>query len=251
MTTEEGKKKLEILEIEKQLIEIKLVANGTTRAAITALETEISALRLGVDLRGKSTASIQGETGARQSSTSAIDRQTSALEAQNAAIERANAATQKSIDLENKRRGVDASGFSANKDGTRTVAATDIGTLTGVAAFLKSAGVSDDAAARKLALEFSDGQGNIPYFGNAGQKKYGGASSTLSFALLKAAETYTFGNDQAAAKTPSAIPAQNTTQTVNINIGGRTTAVNVASGSDAAALTSVLRQLESGRGTAS
>ena len=36
--------------------------------------------------------------------------------------------------------------------------------------------------------------------------------------------------------------------TVNINIGGRSTAVNVASQSDANSLTAVLRQLESGRG---
>lgn len=167
-------------------------------------------------------------------------------ERQIALLEREAAAHQKVIDTENKRRGVDADGFSADKDGKRIVAGTEIGTLTGIAAFLKNAGVSDDAAARKLALEFSDGKGDIPYMSNPGQKKYGG--DTLSMALLKAAETYTFGNNGQGAKTPSSIPAPGATQTVNINIGGRKTAVNVASSSDANALTSVLRQLESASG---
>lgn len=50
------------------------------------------------------------------------------------------------------------------------------------------------------------------------------------------------------AGTPEA--ARGSTRTININIGGRQTSINVASDADANALTSLLRQLESAQGVA-
>lgn len=90
------------------------------------------------------------------------------------------------------------SGFASDAKGNTLGAATDLGTLTGIANFAQSAGLALDQA-RKLALEFSDGKGNIPYFSNPGQMKYGG--ETLSAALLKAVERTTFGTGQAGAAT--------------------------------------------------
>lgn len=81
---------------------------------------------------------------------------------------------------------------------------TDVGTLTGTVAILKSAGVDDDAAARKLALEFSDGKGNIPYIGNAGQKKYGGKNH--EYGAAEGGRNLHLRHRQGGAKSPSTIP---------------------------------------------
>lgn len=167
------------------------------------------------------------------------ERQIALLEKENALVERRNT-------LERDRLAIDKEGFSTGKGGQRLVAGTEIGTLTGIAAFLKAAGVADDAAARKLALEFSDGKGDIPYMSNPGQKKYGG--DTLSMALLKAAETYTFGPglNGGGAKTPSSIPPPGTSVTINLNGTSRTVQTDAAG---AATLQEVLRQLADARGT--
>jgi len=86
----------------------------------------------------------------------------------------------------------DAEGFTLDKSGGRLAMGGELTTLTGIANFLKQAGLGDEQA-RSVALEFSDGKGGIPYFSNPGQMKYGGATSTISEALLKAAEQTTFG----------------------------------------------------------
>jgi hypothetical protein len=74
--------------------------------------------------------------------------------------------------------------------------------LTGIAAFLKNAGVNDDETARRIAREFADEKGNVQFFNNPGQKKYADGD-TLSYALLKAAEKITFFGD---GTTPTTIP---------------------------------------------
>ena len=67
----------------------------------------------------------------------------------------------------------------------------DLSTLTGIAAFLKAAGVDDEAEARRIAKEFANEKGEVQYLNNAGQIKYGGRASTMSQAVLKAAERAT------------------------------------------------------------
>lgn len=81
-------------------------------------------------------------------------------------------------------------GLASDAKGNPIVMGSDLATLTGIAAFLKQAGL-DEQQARRIALEFSDGQGKIPYINNPGQKRYGG--DTISMALLNAAERVTFG----------------------------------------------------------
>ena len=105
----------------------------------------------------------------------------------------------------------------------------------------KAAGVNDDAAVRQIVADFLDEKGNVPYQGSRGMKKYGGSS--VSEALLNAAETYTFADKNSAT---SSIPNQ--TQTININIDGKKTAVTVATANDANALKAVLDQLTAAAG---
>ncbi len=145
-------------------------------------------------------------------------------ERQIALLEREAALMERMDTLERKRQGVDKNGFATDKSGNTVAAGGDLTTLTGIAAFLKAAGVDDDKAARDIAREFADAKGDIPYFSNPGQMKYGGANSTMSQAVLKAAERYTFGSGSpvgasVGAPRPSTIPEQ--TRTVNINLNGQ------------------------------
>lgn len=158
------------------------------------------------------------------------------------AVAQAGAATPGIIDPSQKIKSTQVSGETRS-------AGTDLGSRTGVAAFLKAAGVSDEAVARRIANEFADSQGNIPYFNNPGQKKYGGDGSTLSQALLKAAEQYTFdgvgrGPDQGAT-----IPKPESTRTVRVNleVNGQGYGSINTDAAGANALDNLLSALESAR----
>jgi tape measure domain-containing protein len=109
-------------------------------------------------------------------------------------------------------------GYASDAKGSTILAGGDLTTLTGIANFLKAAGLNDEQA-KNLAREFSDGKGNIPYFSNAGQMKYGGEGSTMSQALLKAAERITFGGGNA-----GAAPIGRTV-TVKLELGGESSNV--------------------------
>jgi len=242
------------------------------------IELQINALRNGTQQLDGFKKSTDSAAGSQTGFASAADAATAALERQNATRERAIAAkekenelTQRAIDLENKRRNVDKDGFSTDKDGKRINAGSDLTTRTGILKFLQSAGVTDEAAARRLTNEFTDNQGNIAYMGNEGQKKYGG--STISDALLKAAESWTFspaGIAASAAKTSTSTPptalqttsalqtatqtgqpspstqtqSASTSHTVTVNLAGiGNTTINTASAGDATNLSGLIQQL--------
>jgi len=143
---------------------------------------------------------------------------------------------------------MDAQGFAADEQGKTIVAGGDLATLTGIASFLKAAGVEDDETARRIAKEFSDGKGNIPYFNNPGQMKYGGATSTISQALLKAAERVTFGGyGVGGAQVPgieTSIPKQTRTVTVNLNLNGESYGTVNTDNEGAAAIQNLVEELE-------
>ncbi|MBT2337358.1 hypothetical protein J7E49_26090 [Variovorax paradoxus] len=123
--------------------------------------------------------------------------------------------------------------------------------MTGIAAFLKSAGVNDDATARRIAREFADEKGNVQFFNNPGQKKYGG--DTLSFALLKAAEKITFGQDGPAAGVPTTIPRPESSRTVRLelNLNGRDLGTVNTDPAGAGAIEGLFTELRAARGSAS
>ncbi|MFM9881198.1 MAG: tape measure protein [Burkholderiaceae bacterium] len=184
---------------------------------------------------------------AGEEAATAAERTLAALEKSNAALERQNAALEKADQLERKRRGIDSQGFAADKSGNRIGAGGELTTRTGILNFLKNAGVSDEATARRITNEFADSQGEIPFFNNPGQLKFGGAGSTISQALLKAAEQFTFAQDAGrigppGAPRPAPTPAS---QTFNVRLdlgGGQVTNVNVNSANDAQALIGALQQ---------
>ncbi len=210
-------------------------ANGGVATETLKIEAAVRGVTIAVDANGKATVANAEkskkaiEDAARayipwgEAAEKAAAMEVLAREKVIAVREKENDLIQRTIDLENKRRGVDKEGFSTDKTGGRIVAGGDLNTLTGIAAFLKSAGVADDAKARNIAREFADSRGNVQYFDNPGQMKYGGAGSTISQALLKAAERYTFGiggdgsGGAGGGQQPSTIPNPSAA-TVNVRI---------------------------------
>jgi TP901 family phage tail tape measure protein len=194
------------------------------------------------DAQNDAMQSAFGLAGALREVTNARERDVEVREKANALKERENA-------LENKRLGRDARGFSTDKDGKTVNAGSDLGTLTGIAAFLKAAGISDEKRARAIAMEFADAKGDIPFFNNPGQKKYADGG-TLSQALLKAAEKDTFfGKGQ----TPTAIPQPESNRTVNLhlNLNGRDYGTVQTNSAGADAIEGLLAQLGAAAGTSS
>lgn len=241
------------LELEARLANIKAkeIEAGASATIIKALEAEIAAIQNGVN--------------ARNNSAGSIDRETSSISANISERERSIATREKELELQEREVAL----REKERQGSATMT-NELGTRTGIVNFLKQMGVTDENTAKRIANEFADNQGNIVYSNNAGQLKYGGAGSTLSEAVAKAAEQWLYSEAgmQASAKknevAPTATPDTTGTttsgsgtqssspgKTLNINLGGRSTRVNVASDADANNLVSVLRQLENAGGTAS
>lgn len=229
--------KVKELDIRLQLLKVQEIENTSKQQAILALQNEIANLRTYGDEKGRSTDKTRTDTKATDDNTTAKERNT--------------AATEKQAEAERKRLNVDKDGFSLDKSGGRLSMGGDLTTLTGIVNFLKQAGL-DDAQAKKVAVEFSDGKGNIPYFSNPGQMKYGGSGSTISQALLKAAERTTFGGNKVGGASVGGTTAETSAAPTNVtvNIGGVRRSIGVASQADANTLVGVLRDLENQSGTA-
>jgi tape measure domain-containing protein len=192
----------------KVIVEAMGAGTNATNALSTSLDRAI-------DQYGKLGSAAQAAAEA------ALAAQEKELEMQ----ERLLDAKQKAIDLENRRRNVDRDGFSTDPSGNRITA--EVPTWLSIVNQLKGYGV-DETNARKLANDFTDSQGNVPYFNNPGQKKYGNAD-TLSLAVLRAAEAFLRAQDA---------PKLNTGGTGSPNTGSgsgsgtnRTTNVNISNGS--------------------
>lgn len=229
-------------------------ADGVAPAWVQA-QAGMQGFELAADQAGKATLRIKDAstdaTSAANGLATALDRVKSAREADIEAREKALDLAEREAALERKRRGVDGSGFAADATGGRIVAGSDLMSLTGIAAFLKNAGVDDDKTARNIAREFADANGNVTYMGNAGQKKYGG--DTISVALLKAAERYTFGiGTNGEGNTPSTIPKPESTRTVRVdlNLNGQSYGSLNTDTAGADMLQQLLSQLGQARGTA-
>jgi tape measure domain-containing protein len=232
--------------------EKEALASGTLT---TAKKEEIAAIRASADgkdidaqksdlLASKTAALAAATQSSAQSFVDALDKKVSAQERLNAVMERAEA-------LERKRQGVDKEGFATDKNGARISAGGDLTSLTGIAAFLKNAGVSDDATARRIAAEFADSQGNVTYAGNRGVTKYGG--DTISAALLRAAERITFGVGTTG--TPAAgstIPQATDSRTVNLtlNLNGQSYGTIKTDPAGSTAIQNLLSQIQTAKASA-
>lgn len=241
----------EISEGFKKFADDQIKANEGVATEWLKQEAAVRGYKIALDEAGKATVTLNdGRKNSKQTSDQVAEgyaREANGLreianasrEAEAAERSRAEAADA----AERKRLNIDKEGFSTDKDGNRIAMGGDLSTLTGIAAFLKAAGVDDEAEARRIAKEFANEKGQIDYINNAGQIKYGGRSSTMSQAVLAAAEKYTFSDKN---NKTSSIPSQ--TQTINININGKNTPVTVATANDANALRSVIDQLTDAAG---
>lgn len=255
-----------------------------------ALKETTNLMQREIDLIRAGNSSRNQESGSRQRNADAIDSESNALDRKLTLLEKEQALQARA----------DAQKWGRGTDGKIVNAGGDLTTRTGIFNFLKSAGVDDENAARRIANEFADGNGNIPYMNNPGQRRYGG--DTISMALLTAAERYTFskpakssasdtkssssranmrsdenpkettprdselqalkarerssetstltGPSTSMPKSTSSTPVStSSSRTVNINLNGSTTSLNVASDADASALESLLKRLAAQKGS--
>lgn len=218
----------------KRYAEAAIAANGgvsnsylNTKAAALGMQIQVDeAGKVTVSAMNSATASTQnlaaGFRSVGDAAVEASERTTAALERQVAAQEKAIEVAKRQQALENQRRGVDDQGFSADKNGKRIVMRNELGTRTGIINFLRAAGVDDMEAAKSIANEFADSQGNIPYFNNPGQRKYN--ADTLSRAVLKAAESYIYGEGSQSAKLNTGNSGNSGSSSSSSSSSSRTTA---------------------------
>jgi murein L,D-transpeptidase YcbB/YkuD len=228
----------------KQYAEAAIAANGGVATETLKAQAALQGLEVVVDATGKAIVRAMGSgadaadgyTRTMATATEAVKTHLTWLDQ----LAKRNAEVKSALIT-------DKDGFAADSKGNRITAGGDLTTLTGIASFLKNAGL-DDAQANALAREFSDGKGNIPYFSNPGQMKYGGRDSTMSQALLKAAERTTFGTGggTTAGAQPIGTTPTSTSHTVRIQINNAATptTINTASAQDASALSAVLASLQ-------
>lgn len=233
------------LEIEVKLAEAKLKLTDATGEALRARQAEIDAIKAGI-------VNMEGDTNTRQTNSSAVLSQagavgqyTSALEQQIDTEERALKLKERQIALDNKRRNVDANGFSLDMTGKQTINAAG-NTFLSIVNYLKSAGLSD-AQAQDVARQFTDAQGNVPYMNNPGQAKYG--ASTLTEALSKAAQQTLFGADgsgasQGSKKPTDSSPSSSGTKTIVLKLGSKNYTLSGLSDANASTIESLFSQLE-------
>ena len=215
-----------------KLADVKIKQAEATRKSTEAIENEINAVRNG-------SASLSDNTRARQES---------------------NKVRADELRLIKEKQKYDEQGYALNTAGERV----NMGMPTWLSIFndLKGYGV-DEGQARGIANQFTDANGNVPYFDNPGQRAYGG--DTLSMAVLKAAQDAirsgsTTKTEAVDASSPTSAeptttttnqlaPAQNSTITMKFEIGGQTTAIAGLNQSQASGLKAVVEQLAALKGT--
>jgi fructose-specific component phosphotransferase system IIB-like protein len=215
--TDEGKQKLKLLDIEVQMIKIRQAGNQAVLDQIRVIDAEVVALRNGTNAREASGKSIEKDNALRGKNIEVIDKTTDALkrelEARLAAAGAAATAEYNSLPETLKRK---------KAEGTLTSA--DLGDAQ-----------NNFNAAKNNLTQIQNAPGGT--FGleavQDATRRYNEARSVL--------ESATSGGG-------SAKPAAGSTNTVNINIGGVSTPINVTSAADASNLQSVLKQLATAQG---
>ena len=233
--TEEGKVKLQLLDIETQMIKIKQVGNQAAQDAIRAVEKETDALRTGTSVRKQSTDGINIDTGARNVNTGAINAQASAVEQLAAAQKKADDDWKKGSEAANQTKA--APGRVDLSLAQKILDATNTGQTVSMTA-------SEYAQAKEQAKTASDavqtGLQNSPGLVSSD-------AMAQAAAMLRAVMNISSVNiTDKPATTTTGTQQQTTTHaktyTVNINLGGTNTAINTSSDADAQALISLLQR---------
>lgn len=242
----------------------KLLEADAGKQAIEALEREITALYTSSQQQNTNTGSRSGNTTAIYGQTQALREQIQVLGEFADAQDLANRGHQGDsvVNADGTRTYKDASGalgstgvmqgytISAEQNHLNDFLGGKASINTNDAAFIeanyKAAQANLQTSQQYSTFTSTDGM-------NSALKDF--REATRAYEALKAAQGGSggaragIGGSGTATSAPTtASAAQPATQTVNINIGGRSTAVSVASDADAKALTAVLRQLESAAG---
>lgn len=162
--------KRRILEVELEIIKIKLAGNDAAKETIKGIENEVTALRNGASAREGNTSSVSGNTSARKDNSAAMQAQADAMdlmatkyklssqytENEIAALDRLTAATERATAAENKRLNRDKEGFSLDTGGKRVN--MDVQNQRSVYENAKSQGL-DEAQALQISRQFIDSLG--------------------------------------------------------------------------------------------
>jgi hypothetical protein len=215
--TEENKIKNKQLDIETQMIKIRQAGNQAILDQIRVIESETNLLRLNGGERDKNGKSLDNDNDKRRKNIEVIDKTTDALkrelEARLAAAGAAATAEYNSLPEQLKRKKADGS-----------LGAGDI----------DAAKANFEAAKNNLTQIQNAPGGTVGLDGvQDAMRRYNEARDVL---------------DRAGSAGGTAKPAAGSTNTVNINIGGVSTPINVTSAADASNLQSVLKQLAAAQG---
>ena len=225
--------------------------NVLTPAIRTQIETTIAsaeAKKLDAQRLAESTKALQDEVNAIRNGTTARKENTAAVNENISARERDIASREKALELTRRENALKEEARTVRDTAGNVVNAAG-NTYASLLAKLKSMGVDEQGAA-SIARQFTDSQGNVPYFNNPGQRTFGNSQfDTIDAALSNAASKYLLNKNTSqpigAVTTPkSAEVVTAASRTVNINIGGQTTAIGVASQADSDALVGMLRRIE-------
>lgn len=210
--------------------EQELVATGQLTAA---KREEIDAARRSADMKD-----IEGQKA--DILADKTRRLADSESARTAVLEKQIEVQEKALQLAERQRALEERKKTAF-DTAGNVVNAQVDTLTSIMNTLKGYGLSEDVA-RREAQRFINPNGQVNY--GAGNSE-GGAS--LSDTLRRVAERVQGGGQPVGSAPPAPGGAA---RTVNINIGGRSTPINVAAQQDSDNLVGLLRQLENSQGTA-
>lgn len=255
-------------------IEAYIETTNRKRAEFESLGPLTQAQRDELALREANAKAMQGEVAVSRERISQLNAETDAIERKNAAtaagIGNSSAGPGAQSTLQRGGANVDPNGFSKDIAGN-TVNATGE-TWLSIYNQLKSYGL-DERKAKSIANEFVDEKGDVVFFDNPGQIKYGG--STLSDAIQKAAMKVLntqgtlqiggrgsiFGETPGRQGPPTPTPAPRprgttqitprgptiTPQPVIININGQSTQIEVGNLAQAQALQDLLKGIAAGQ----
>lgn len=243
--------KIRELEIENQRLKIKNLNNQAMRDAVTAAERELEALKRGVITRTASTGTVSKDTTERIANTRATEAQTSALERQAAVV---GVIESKPIQSNRDKKsaenpyGLTNDGLKANADGSAAGTYTAIGGTAGLDALMAkyqagTLGASDLAAAQAAYKTVKDGADFIRSMMDANPGSVSSEATQSTNAALRNAQ-FILDAANSASQSANAPKQDNTVRTVNVNIGGVSTAVNVVSQADSDAIVALMRQIE-------
>lgn len=250
-------------EAEKQIIAIERQKIETTRELTETERIEFDTRQKLADVKIKQAEATRASTQAIEQEITATINGASALSDNTRARQDSNKVRADELRLMKERKKYDEEGYALNTAGERV----NMGMPTWLSIFndLKGYGV-DESQARGIANQFTDANGNVPYFDNPGQRTYG--ADTLSMAVLKAAQQVmragggattqevpvdasgSTSAEPAASTSNQLAPAQNSTVTMNFNFNGTTTAISGLNPTQAGAVKTVVEQLAAMKGTA-